>query len=54
MSEPQMCLGCNVNPAVPGSGTVPLCASCKALANDKRGVKFANPPPKPPDPKPEP
>ncbi len=47
MAETQMCLACSVNPAVPGSGTVPLCAGCKALANDKRGVRFTEPKPKP-------
>lgn len=44
MAETQMCLNCGENPAVPGGGTVPLCAGCKSQVNDKRGVKFSNPP----------
>lgn len=53
MAETQMCLACSVNPAAPGSGTVPLCASCKSLASDnKRGVRYT-PDPVPPPPKPE-
>lgn len=43
MAETQMCLACSVNPALPGKGTVPLCAACKSQATDKRGVKFERP-----------
>ncbi len=43
MAEKQMCLACNVNPALPGSDTVPLCASCKALAGNPRGVTYTKP-----------
>jgi len=53
MAETQMCLACSVNPAVPGSGTVPLCAGCKALANDKRGVRFTEKPKQEPKQEPE-
>lgn len=48
-----MCLNCGESPAVPGAGTVPLCASCKSQVNDRRGVKFTNPPKEPAAPEPE-
>ena len=42
--EPQMCLSCSVNPATTSDGTVPLCASCKALVTNPRGVEYQDKP----------
>lgn len=49
MAENQMCLNCSVNPAAPGSGTVPLCAGCKSQVSDNRGVRFAEKPKQEPE-----
>lgn len=38
--ESQMCLSCSVNPATTSDGTVPLCAGCKALMTNPRGVEY--------------
>jgi hypothetical protein len=43
MGEQQMCLNCGAKPAVPSSGTVPLCADCAAQVSDRRGVKYEGP-----------
>lgn len=42
--QPQMCLSCSVNPATTSDGTVPLCASCKALVKNPRGVEYQDKP----------
>ena len=40
MADKQMCLACNIRPAVT-SGPIPLCSACSAIAKDnKRGVKY--------------
>ena len=47
MSDSELCVSCGENQAVPGGGTVALCAECKKLAQGKeRGVKVAPKTPK--------
>lgn len=46
------CMNCD-NPAIPSSGTLPLCARCAELAKEnQRGVKYETP--QAPEVKPEP